>query len=937
MKQRLHQFTMIITLLVFQFSSAQNEKKTITGTVSDATGPLPGVVILVKGTQTGTQTNFDGFYSIEAPQGAILEFSFIGMKTIEKTIGSSSVIDTEMTEDTETLEEIVISGQGSGIAKRRLSTTVDAVSAKQIEKLPAKQIDQILQSTTPSAQIRLSSGQPGTAAIIRTRGPISAASSSTPVVIVDGIRVDNLNSNPELGLDTGGANVSALADIPVESIEKIEYIKGGAATTLYGADAANGVIQIITKKGTSGKARVIFESSLGLIQGTTDFLKYDRTAEALFSTGISQQQKISINGGNEKVTYNFGGSLYADDGFNDVNKQSKKSISFGLNAQVSKKLTYQASFSYVGYENKMDYNANTSYGRFGNLEGTTGDLDLLTDAEWQELKEENQAVGPLVDITNDIKRFTVSNKFTYEFNSKNQINATYGIDNRNTVQEQNETNSLLIALGAEPEGTTDKATLDRILRSSFTTTGDINYTNKSNIDNFSFVSIVGAQFFRTDDNQNSLSGSGGVDGTKSIGTFPSQSADDFVLQNANYGFYFLENIGIYDLAFVEIGGRFDKNTSAGTNTDALFLPKIGLTYNISDHDFYQESPVRDIVSNIKFRANYGEATNFAQPFSQDRTFGLQPFLGKPSFRFDNPGNEELVSEKVNTSEVGLELGFLNNKINFSTTYYKAITEDALFTPSQPPSSGLLAQIKNIGTIENTGWEFALSSTIVNTTNHHLTATVSYNKNNNIVTSTGGAAPFNVGGFSVIGSWVEEGKSLGYLRGTAATKNSTGDWEYTPNTNLGDTFAPNFGTFNFNYSYKNIDLFVTGDYQFGGSSVDLTFLLRHLYGFDDTGIPEDLLAQGTSPFNYVNYFTFKSDFLKIRNIGASYNLKDIIPFIENTSISFAVTNPFNWTPGNFDPEVSGSGISNQNGFTSGGFAYGTESAPRTYNTAIKFQF
>lgn len=189
------------------------------------------------------------------------------------------------------LEEIIVTGQGSGIERRKLSTTVDVLLKKDIDKLPATQIDQLLQASTPSAQIRLSSGQPGTASIIRTRGPISAATSSTPIIIVNGIRVDNLNSNPDRGIATGGADVSALADIPIESIEKVEYIKGGAATTLYGADAANGVIQIITKKGTPGANNIFFETRIGGITGTDDYLKYTRTAEAIFEPGLLQEYK----------------------------------------------------------------------------------------------------------------------------------------------------------------------------------------------------------------------------------------------------------------------------------------------------------------------------------------------------------------------------------------------------------------------------------------------------------------------------------------------------------------------------------------------------------------------------------------------------------------------------------------------------------------------
>lgn len=914
------------------------QEKTITGTVMDQSGlPLPGVNILVVGTTNGTQTDFDGNYTIRATSGETLSFSYIGQKTLSVVVGTSNTINVTMEEDAQALEEVIVTGQGSGIAKRKLSTTVDVLTESQIERLPSNQIDQMLQSTTPSAQIRLSSGQPGTASIIRTRGPISAASSSTPVVIVDGIRVDNLNSNPEIGLDTGGASISALADIPTESIERIEYIKGGAATTLYGADAANGVIQIITKKGKEGKSTVFFESRLGVIKATTDYLKYKRTAEAVYEPGIAQEYRIGISGGSDKFTYNFGGSLYNDDSFNDLNKQIKRSFTFGLGAQVTDKLKYQSSFSYVGFESNLDFNANVSYSRFSNMEnGSYGNLDTMDDNDWADLKSDVKKIGTLVDITSVVNRITGSNKFTYDFSDSFQANATVGIDYRTSTNQENDTNALLIALGSEPEGTTDKAELNRVLRSSFTATSDINLTHKAFTDNFSFVTIFGGQFFRTADRQNRIDGSGGVDGTTAIGTFPTITASDFVLENANYGLYFLENLGIYNVAFLEFGGRLDANTSSGKDTKALFLPKIGVTYNVSDHDFYRDSNFSNVVSNIKVRANYGEATNFAQPFSQDRTFGLATFLGKPAFRFDQPGNADLISETVKTSEFGLELGFFKNRINLSATRYKSVTEDALFTPSQPPSSGLIAQIKNIGEIENSGWELALNTTILQTENQSLKFNASYNSNENLVTSTGGAAPFVVGGFTVIGSWVEEGQSLGYLRGTSASVNPDGTFELSPNTALGKTFAPNFGSMSLDYSIGNFNLFVSGDYQFGGQIVDLNFLLRHLNGVDDTGIPEELIGK-TSPFNYVNYFTFDNDFIKIRNIGASYDFKDVLKPFSNVRFGFSVTNPFNWSKGIFDPEITGSGVGGQNSFSSGGFAYGTESAPRIFMSSLKFQF
>src|SRR5690606_19041668 len=408
------------------------------------------------------------------------------------------------------------------------------------------------------------------------------------------------------------------------------------------------------------------------------------------------------------------------------------------------------------------------------------------------------------------------------------------------------------------------------------------------------------------------------------------------LEYANYGLYFLENIGLFDVAFVELGGRLDANTSAGNDTEALFLPKVGVTYNVSDHDFYRQGNISNVLSTVKLRANYGEATNFARPFSQDRTFALESFLGQPASRFDQPGNADLISETVKTTEFGLELGLFANRLNLSGTRYKAITEDALFTPTQPPSSGLLNQIQNIGEIENKGWEFALDAWLVQSGNHQLKFSASYNTNENLVVSSGGAAPFVVGGFTVAGSWVEEGQSLGFLRATKAVLQDDGTYAFEPNSFLGKTFAPNFGSLSLNYSWGNFNFFASGDYQFGGKIVDLSFLLRILGGVDDTGIPEELYGQ-TSPFNYVNFVVFDSDFFKIRNLGASYSFGELIKPFSNITFGLAVTNPFNWTAGNFDPETTGSGIGAQNGFASGGFAYGTESNPRVYLTSLKFQF
>jgi len=912
-------------------------QKTVSGTITDDSGlPLIGANVIIKGTTNGTITDIDGKYSIMVSEGDILEVSYTGFTGIEIPITGDSIFNTSLSTG-QLLNEIVVSGQGSGVSKRRLSTTVDVLDAEKIDLLPGNSIDQLLQSNAPGAQIRLSSGQPGTSAIIRSRGPISASSSSTPVVIVDGIRIDNLNSNPDLGIATGGANISGFADIPAESIEKIEYIKGGAATTLYGADAANGVIQIITKKGKDGRVTPFVEFRVGSITAEDKFLRYQRVADAIFDPGTLTELKAGLSGGTEKFSFNFIGSLYQDDSYNDLNEQLKRSFNFGFNANLSDAFSYQGSFSYTGFNYNLDYNANTSFSRFSAAEGGAyGNIDELPDEEWEELRQQMVTQGALTDITQRVNRLIGSNILTYKFLNDFQTSLTFGVENRNSRQQELGSNAFQIHVGSIADGTTDQAYINRSLRNVFTTTINWNVNHSKDVGDLSFVTNAGFRLFRTNDYQESLNATQGVDGTVSVNNFAVKTASDFALESANYGFYLAENIGWKDMLFFDLGGTLDRNTNAGDNVGYQFLPKVGFAFNLGDLPSYQGSTISNTLTGIRVRANYGEATNFARPFREDRTFALESFLGSPAFRFDNPGDQNLRSERVKTFEAGIDFGLLDYRLNLGATYYNGTTVDALFTPDNIPSSGQLAQVVNIGEIKNTGWEFDLRANVFNSGDHSFNINAAYNINDNFVSDSGGAPPFNVGGFLVIGTWIAEGESLGFLRGTSAELQADGTYEFIPNTVLGSSFAPKFGSLGFDYTWDKLTIFGSSDFQFGGSSVDLSLLLRYLRGVEVDAVPEELRTQ--SFFNVVNFFTDSSDFWKVRNLGAAYNFGGLANgAVSNMKIGLTMTNPFNWVKADFDPEVTGSGIGAQNGFSSGGFAYGTESAPRQIIGSIKFSF
>jgi outer membrane receptor for ferrienterochelin and colicin len=298
----------------------------------------------------------------------------------------------------------VVTRTGAEINKKRLSITVDAIISKDIEKTPTRQLDQLLLASAPSAQIKLSPEQLVTNSIIRTRGPLSANGNKTPVIIVDGIRVDNLNSNASLELATGDANSTSTADIPRESIEKIEYVKGGAATTLHGVGVTNGVIQIITKKGSIGKTGINFEVETGIISGTEDFLRFKKTGNLLFTDGTFQNYRIGFNGGTEKFKHKIAGSMYVDESFNTVNEQYKTNIRAGFTAKINDELTYQSSSVFSTLYFTRDYNANSGISRFSNSEGGDfADVDALSDHNFNDLKVQNQLEADLTDITDRIR------------------------------------------------------------------------------------------------------------------------------------------------------------------------------------------------------------------------------------------------------------------------------------------------------------------------------------------------------------------------------------------------------------------------------------------------------------------------------------------------------------------------------------------------------
>lgn len=929
---------------VVSFGFAQSGS--IQGTVTSQTGEvLPGANIYLVELERGASADIDGSYTITGvPFGTYtIRTTYVGYKSTQEQVPvdtETTTYNIQLNEDLIGLDEIVVTGLGgAALEKRRLSTTVETINSEQIEASPANNIAQVLQANLPNSQVRLSSGQPGTAPIIRGRGVVSALTSTTPVIYIDGVRVDN-TTGFAIGIGTGGAQSSAIADIPIENIARVEVIKGGAATTLYGADAANGVIQIFTKKGVRGSPRITLETSLGSTVGTKDYLRYDETADILFEPGLYQKHQLTASGGIENVTYSFSGSLLDDEGFRPNNAQVRRNLRGTVSAEIFDWVKYTGSVGFANNEFQRDFNANTSFATFGELETGPGffgrrALDELSSEELSQLGGIVENLQNAVDINSATNRFQTSHKLDFDIASGLAASTTVGLDSRATQGTNPLTNQFLIVLGAVPPGTTTQGTYTVFERDFLALTVEANATYQADFGDFSSVSVIGGQFFRDEDRQINVTATGVPDGITTINSGTDVNASDFQRSVANYGAYFQENFGYKNRYFIDFGLRVDQNSAFGEEIGPQTFPKVGASYSVSDEPFFKNNISSSAISTLKLRFTLGQAGNFPTPFANLALANIDPVLGNATIeRGTDPGNDELKPEVITTLEVGANIGFVNDRISFEATYYDATTSDALFTINLPNSSGFTTQMVNIGEINNKGFEIAGNFVVLQKRDIGLRFNASVNTLDNVVVESG--SPFAIGGFAFLGSFVAEGEPVGFLQGNDPVFADDGTIESIDvNANLGDPNPDLFGTLGVNFNYKGLTLNATADYQKGAQGVNVDEVLRFFDGLGDGRTRNG----GSNFFNLAGVWVEDTDYIKVRSIGLNYRLPTTWygNTLRSVDVGFNTINPFNFYSSNFDPEVTGAAIGTQNSVGTGGFGFATTSAPRQFIGNIKIGF
>lgn len=364
MKTKYNRFLLLFFALVMQISYAQ--EKTISGTVSDDSGPLPGVTVLKKGTTQGTETDFDGNYSIKAKAGDILVFSFVGMSTIEKTIEKSSTINVVMETDN-VLEEVVVTALGIEKKKDNDISSSTVIKTAKVSRSGEPNLVQALAGKTSGVNITQNTGDPGAGAYIQIRGQNTILGNSSPLIIVDGVPI----SNSSFGATTGGVvQQSRLNDIPASDIENINVLKGAAAAAVWGTAAANGVVIITTKKGKSnGKMSIDINTSLSIDEVNREYKKqniYGQGAGGVWSSngsGLSWGDKIAERAGGSDIfdtsgAYFIGnqtGKVYypvnekrSQETFNDINRNQIFGTGYTQNHSISISYSDTKSSTYLG-------------------------------------------------------------------------------------------------------------------------------------------------------------------------------------------------------------------------------------------------------------------------------------------------------------------------------------------------------------------------------------------------------------------------------------------------------------------------------------------------------------------------------------------------------------------------------------------------------------
>jgi iron complex outermembrane receptor protein len=931
--------TMLSTSLIYS--------QDVSGTVSDASGPLPGASILVKGTTNGAQTDLDGKFTIsKVGPNAVLIVTYIGLKTQEVNVAGKSSVNIILKEDSAELREVVVIGYGT-VRKKDATGAVDQIGAKDFDNVAAPSPAQLLRGKVAGVQVTQSSGEPGAGISVRVRGNSSIRSGNGPLYVIDGVPLDGGNVSAGGGLtnnngaqDLGSSSArNPLNFINQNDIETITVLKDASSTAIYGSRGANGVIVITTKKGKSSIPQLNYSTSVTFSKKAGNFGVM--SAEEFVAAGGDDRGSRSYNW--EDAVLRNGFSMNHDLSFSKTTDNSNTRLSFGAsntdgivkNSGLDK---YSASFynsndffdGAVKVESRVIYTAlkdeitllSNNAGYIGNVIGTAlywnPTLPIYnTDGTYNVIS--TSYLNP-VQLLDSYKDFTDTNKLlgsintTWKINSKLTYKFLFGIESSTSSRKTQLLPSIQILNTAQAVVPNTNPAVTKYGQAAIANQSKFNKTfehtlnyNSDISDNFNLDALAGYSYYDYNADGNNSSGIGYDSGQTNLidniqGGLQNEYRVSSYRNRVELQSYFGRiNAILYKKLIITGTVRADGSTKLGVNNKYDYFPSVGVAYKVVDN---QEGWIND----FKIRGNYGKTGN--QEFSPNSAVGKQIRTNNGSPATINNANPNLKWETTKSYGIGADFEFLNNRLTGSVDYFQRDTKDLIFpvpaaTPQPGPPSPRFVNLP--GNLINKGVEVALGYKIIN--NENLTWDISGNASflkNEMTNFAGFISTGGLNGQGLSGAYaqvVTNGKPIYsyYLyewRGYDASGNSIYADAAGNDTGLGTAAKKildkqplpkiNLG-FSTGFSYKGFDASTSfygalGHYIYNNTSNAYFFKGAFLGGRNVTQEVAISEQAAGDPNSPSTKYLEKGDFLRMGNLTFGYTLDGNI--LERTKIKSA---------------------------------------------------
>ncbi|WP_456867837.1 SusC/RagA family TonB-linked outer membrane protein [Galbibacter sp. BG1] len=945
-----------ISLLMFLIPVCIFAQQSVSGVVTDASTntPIPGVNVVIKGTTTGTTTDFDGQFTINAENGTVIQFSYIGFNTQEKPV-TGATMNVVLTEDTQQLDEVVVIGYGS-VKKKDATGAVDQVSTEDFNQGPVLNAGQLITGKIAGVSVTSGGGAPGEGQNIVIRGQGSLSLNSSPLYVIDGV--------PIADSGVGGAR-SPLNFINPNDIESMTVLKDASSTAIYGARAANGVIMITTKKGKGNDFKFSYSGSTTLYTPTNYVDVMDANEFRTLVNEVGSADAISRLGASNT---NWQDQIYGDAFGFEHNLSTTGNIAGFMPVRASIGYTDQdgvlqgdnfarttASInlrpSFLDNHLKVELNGRGSYteNKFANRDaiGTSVDFDptqaiydenspfggyftwLNNDNVQNSLAPTNPvALVNLKDDTAEVRRFIGNAKVDYKLHFFPDLTATVnvGLDKSNS-------HGRTIVSDQMPSSQLDwNGSFSNYTNEATNKLFDAYATYSKEIDVHSITAVAGYSYQSFENDNYSFDSEAEEEGNNPIRIDKWRSVLLSYFGRFNYNF---DNRYLVTATL-----RADASSKLNPNDRWGYFPSVAVAWNLNNESFLEDS---EVINQLKLRVGYGEIGNvnglgdynFLTKYTASRT-NANYQLGDGFYQTYRPEeyNENLRWEVGKTLNVGVDYGFFNNRISGSVNAYLKKTEDLISFVTVDPFTNFSNGIdKNIGDMENKGIEFELNVVPVQTDTFNWSIGYNISVNSNEITNlpdqvevgginggTGNNIQLHKEGYSPFSYWVYKqvyNEAGAPIEGAYVDRNGDNQINDDDRYLYKDPYADVIMGLNTNLNYKNWDLAVVtraniGNYAYNNMASSKSYELRATENSILTNLHRDYFNSRFQSITETNlqsdYYIQDASFIKIDNITLGYTLQDAIP---NTSLRFygSVQNVATFTDyDGLDPEIGG-GIDN----------------------------